>query len=294
MEPSAHFCPAARSLSIGIDNPLQVMKRESPVPKTGSATQVGSGTTERVLALLGCFGERAEWSVGDLAAHLALPKPTVHRLLTLCKDQGFIAAAGGGVYGVGTEFSRIASQVVAQDDLVRTGTRLIEDMAHSCGEVVILAAAIPQKLSMTYLAKAEPTEDFRYHVELHTPLSLCWGACGRSILAHLPKATVDLAIANGRPSPSGAPFDTAALRRDLQLIRKNGYCVSLGQHKLTAVGVAVPFFGAGGQVRGSIGFSVPTFKFRNKMVRPLSDTLAAACQELTYVLGGEAPGPALN
>lgn len=254
---------------------------------TATRDEVGSGTTERVLALLACFGERERWAIGELSARLALPKPTVHRLVTLCKERGFVVPLGGGVYGVGTEFRRIAAQVVAQDPMLRVGRPLIEVLAHRCGEVVILAAAIPERLSMTYLAKAEPSEDFRYHVELQTPLSLCWGACGRTILAHLPPPTIAQAIAGGRPSPSGAPFDAELLRADLAQIRVSGYCVSQGQHKLTAVGVAVPFFGAGGIVRGSIGISVPTFRFRSKLVRPLTTALSAAAREMTYALGGE-------
>lgn len=252
----------------------------------GNQQDTGTGTTARVLAVLGCFGERSEWTLGELAARLGLPKSTIHRLVGLCTEQGYIEPLGGGRYGIGTELSRVASRIAAQSPLLRVGTQAIGEIAGECHEVAILAAAVPDKLSMTYLAKAEPTADFRYHVELHTLLSLCWGACGRTILAHLPEPLVEEAIVRGRASPSGAPFDARALRADLAVIRDKGYCVSLGQHKLTAVGVAVPFFGAGGQVRGSIGVSIPTFRFKARMAKPIARAVAAHTEQITYVLGG--------
>jgi IclR family KDG regulon transcriptional repressor len=250
--------------------------------------EIGTGTTARVLALLSCFGERQEWTIAELAARLGLPKSTTHRLVNLCSESGFIEANGGGCYSVGPEFSRVASQVAMHSPMLRVGTRLIRAIADQCKEVSVVAAAVPEKLAFTYLAKAEPSAEFRYHVELNVLLPLAWGACGRSILAHLPQAQVEHVVARGGPSPSGAPFDAGALLADLDFIRKKGYCVSRGQHKLTAVGIAVPFFGAGGVVRGALGMSIPTFRFKAGVVRPLVDVLEARAREMTYALGGPA------
>jgi IclR family KDG regulon transcriptional repressor len=257
-------------------------KNKAPLP----ARETSSGTVSRVLALLSCFGERDQWALGDLSARLGLPKSTTYRLMGLCRAEGFIASLGGGLYGVGGELSRIASLVTAQTSVVAYGSDLIREIASQCQEVAVLAEAIPEKLRMTYVAKAEPSEDFRYHIELNRLNSLCWGACSRAILAHLPDEQIRQAIEEGGNSPSGAHFDAPALLADLETVRAREFCVSIGQNKETAVGIAVPYFGTQG-VKGAIGISVPTFRFRNKMVPTLVSALARQAQKLTHRLGGD-------
>jgi len=251
-----------------------------------SKNEPAGGTVSRVLALLSCFAERQEWSITDLAARLSLPKSTIHRLLRLCRDAGFIEAQSGSIYSVGIEFNRVSAIVAAQAPLVRFGLPLIQDIAYECQEVSILAVLVPEKLKMTYLAKADPSEDFRYHIDLNVLKSICWGACGRTMLAYLPEAQIVKAVSEAGASPSGTPFNEASLRSDLESIRKRGYYISRGQHRETAVGVAVPFFGPDGAIKGSIGISIPTFRFRNKMVPGLVKPMTEKARKITYFLGG--------
>ncbi len=51
--------------------------------------------------MLSRFGERQEWRLGALAQELDLPRSTVHRLLNLCRAQGFVDTDGHGNYGPG-------------------------------------------------------------------------------------------------------------------------------------------------------------------------------------------------
>jgi DNA-binding IclR family transcriptional regulator len=255
--------------------------------KSETSKAEAGGTVTRVLALLGSFAEQAQWSVTDLAARLELPKSTAHRLLQLCKENGFIEGHGG-VYSVGVEFSRVAAIVAGQAPLARFASPLLQDLAFETHEVSFLALLVADKLRMTYMAKADPSEEFRYHIDLHVLKSLCWGGCGRAILAHLPEARVAQAIAQAGASPSGMPFDEAALRTDLDAIRKRGYCLSLAQHRQTAVGVGVPFFGPDGAVNGSLGLSIPSFRFTEKMVPALVKRMTLSAQKISYFLGGGA------
>lgn len=250
---------------------------------TGGST---GGTVSRVLALLSCFSEQPEWSVTDLAVRLALPKSTTHRLLHLCRESGFIEPQASGTYGVGVAFHRVSAIVAARSPLVRFALPLIQDIAHECQEVSFLAVLVPDKLKMTYLAKANPSVDFHYHIDLNILKSLCWGACGRSILAYLPEPQIARAVAEAGPSPTDMPFDQDALQADLQRIRKRGYYISRGQHRKTAVGVGVPFFGPDGAIRGSLGLSVPVFRFRDRLAPKLIAPMQAQARRISYFLGG--------
>jgi DNA-binding IclR family transcriptional regulator len=260
-----------------------------PLPAQGEA----GGTVTRVLAVLNCFAEQPEWSVTDLAQRLELPKSTAHRLLQLCKDNGYIDAQAGGVYSVGVQFSRVAAMVAARAPLARFASPLVQDLAFQTQEVAFMAELVPDKLRMTYLTMADPSDESHYHIDLHVLKSLCWGGCGRVILAYLPPARVQQAIAEAGDSPSGMPFDEAALRQDLQAIRKKGYYVSKAQHRRTAVGVGVPFFGPDGAVKGSLGLSIPLLRFRDRMVPGLVRPMIECASRISYFLGGSGePGSA--
>jgi DNA-binding IclR family transcriptional regulator len=193
----------------------------------------------------------------------------------------------GGVYSVGMQFSRVAAIVAARAPLARFASPLVQDLASQCQEVAFIAELVPDKLRMTYLAKADPSDEFHYHIDLHVLKSLCWGGCGRVILAYMPPARVEQAIAEADDSPSGMPFDETVLRQDLQAIRKRGYYISRGQHRQTAVGLGVPFFGPDGAVRGSLGLSIPLLRFREKMVPGLVKPMKACAGKITYFLGGK-------
>jgi DNA-binding IclR family transcriptional regulator len=258
---------------------------------SASAKGEAGGTVTRVLALLNCFAERPEWSVTELAQRLDLPKSTAHRLLQLCRDNGYIDTQAGGVYSVGVQFSRMAALVAARAPLARFAAPLVQDLAFQCQEVAFIAELVPEKLRMTYLVMADPSEEFHYHIDLHVLKSLCWGGCGRAILAYMPPARVEQAIAEAGDSPSGMPFDEAALRQDLQTVRKRGYYISRAQHRQTAVGVGVPFFGPDGAVKGSLGLSIPLLRFREKMVPGLVKPMMECARKITYFLGGNSePG----
>jgi DNA-binding IclR family transcriptional regulator len=102
----------------------------------------------------------------------------------------------------------------------------------------------------------------------------------------MPPARIEQAIAEAGDSPSGMPFDEAVLRQDLETTRKRGYYVSRGQHRQTAVGLGVPFFGPDGAVKGSLGLSIPTLRFREKMVLGLLKPMNACAGKISYFLGG--------
>jgi len=257
-------------------------------PSLSSAKGEAGGTVTRVLAVLNCFAERPDWSVTELAQRLGLPKSTAHRLLQLCKDNGYIDVQAGGVYSVGVEFSRVAAIVAARAPLARFALPLVQDLAFQCQEVAFIAELVPDKLRMTYLGMANPSDEFHYHIDLHVLKSLCWGGAGRVILAYLPEARVEQAIAEAGDSPSGMPFDEAVLRKDLQIIGKRGYYISKAQHRRTAVGVGVPFFGPDGAVKGSLGLSIPLLRFREKMVPGLVRPMRECAAKITYFLGGSA------
>lgn len=120
---------------------------------------------------------------------------------------------------------------------------------------------------------------------MNQPLSLVWGASGKSILAQLPDEVVErILLTTGPASAGGRTLDVAALRTELADIRRQPYVATRGERLPGAVGIASPVFGAGSRVVGSICLTVPEDRFDvaktdewgTMMVRHAADELSAA------------------
>jgi DNA-binding IclR family transcriptional regulator len=251
-----------------------------------------TGTVARVLRLLASFNGRAEWPLQALAQHLDLPPSTTHRLLNLCAGEGFVASDGKGVYRPGLALYRLAGGLTQTFPLRRIAMPLLERFSAEFSEVALLGLIDRQALRMFYAAKSEPTATIRYVVELNRLETLAWGAVGRSLMAYLSEVEIETIIQRDERSPArGLKFDPHVLRRQLAEIRAAGYARSQGERTLGGVGIAVPFFDAGGAVVGNITATVPSFRHDEARSQQHLMVLKQMAGELSHAMGGNGREP---
>jgi len=244
-----------------------------------------NGTVSRTLQLLICLAERDEWRVSALAQRLELPRSTVHRLLNLCRAQGFVDTDGRGAYGPGLALYRLAGRLSFQMPLRRIVLPLLTEFTKQFGETSLLTVVDRSALKTFFAAMAETSAPMRYVIETNTPGPLGWGATGRAILAYLTEPEIAEVIRRAEPSPvDGRPLDAKELLKSLVDIRAKGYAITSKQRTPEGVGIAVPFFDAAGLVAGNVGVTVPTFRFRPSdepiFVRALADMASEVSQAL--------------
>ena len=122
---------------------------------------------------------------------------------------------------------------------------------------------------------------------MNTPVSVLWGASGRSILAFLPKADVDrIYTAEGRAPASGEPLPARrTLEGELANIRKRGYDITYGQKIAEAVGIGAPIFNVNGKVVGSLCVTVPKTRIAAKDRPRLGELVRRTAERLSAALG---------
>jgi DNA-binding IclR family transcriptional regulator len=246
-----------------------------------------NGTVNRVLRILSCFGEKDAWGLNELARALALPRASAHRLLNLCKPLNYVAQNDAGHYVAGVELLRIAGKLAADMPIQRLAQPIIESIRDSTDETTLLALLVRSELKMFFSLSASPSHPMRYAVEKNRLQPLSWGAPARVMLAHLRDEEVDEVIARAEPSPlDGRPLDAADLRKSLRKIRREGGLVTFGQRSPDSWGVAAPFFGADGEVMGSINITVPSFRYASHSAEALLALVRAGTWALTKQLGG--------
>jgi IclR family KDG regulon transcriptional repressor len=245
-----------------------------------------TGTVSRTLALLECLAEREQWGVSALSQRLNLPRSTVHRLLNLCRAQGFVDTAGPGLYTPGLALFRLAGRISFQMPLRRIVLPLLTEFTQQFGETSLLTVVDRSELKVFFAAKAETTAPMRYVIETNTLGPLGWGASGRAILAYLTEAEIAEVIRRAEPSPvDGRPPDAKELRKSLADIRAKGYAITQKQRTPEGVGISVPIFDAAGQVVANVSVTVPTFRFRSRDESAFVRALAKMAATVSEALG---------
>lgn len=245
-----------------------------------------TGTVSRTLALLGCLAEREQWGVSALSQRLSLPRSTVHRLLNLCRAQGFVETAGPGLYAPGLALFRLAGRLSFYMPLRRIVLPLLTEFTQQFGETSLLTVVDRTELKVFFAAKAETTAPMRYVIETNTLVPLGWGASGRAILAYMTEDEISEVIRRAEPSPvDNRPLDAKELRKSLADIRAKGYAITQKQRTPEGVGISVPIFDAGNQVIANVSVTVPAFRFQPRDEPAFAHALGKIAVTVSEALG---------
>ncbi len=245
-----------------------------------------TGTVRRTLLMLSCLSEQETWQLSALAQRLGLPRSTVHRLLGLARTEGYVETDGNGVYRAGPALHRLGGRLAARMPLKRIAAPRLEAFTARFGEVSLLNVLDRPALKMFFAAKAEPPAPMRYVIELNVPGTLAWGAAGRGILAFMREEEIEEVIRRREPSPAdGRALVERDLRTALAEIRGQGYAISAQQRTMDGVGIAVPYFAAGGEVMGNVTVTVPVFRYTPEAAPPLIAALKEMAGEISGALG---------
>ena len=236
--------------------------RSTSAQKTGThhdrPTGIIKSAARAVRILRGILRAREARSLTEISTQHRLPKATVLRLLRTLVAEGIVARDRAGRY------SPSPRSLIALNSVVGPGRSLIADvqdmldrLARQTGGTTLLA--LPDETDRRVYAPVyglpptsvvlDPTESDP--VPLHTTAS------GRCYLAALtPRRLagyIDQALA---PPPSGRTVSPSKLRKELRLVRKQGFALNRGEAIRAFPGAAAPLRGPDGAVVGGLGLAL--------------------------------------
>lgn len=246
------------------------------------------GTVKRVIEIIRFFGERGDATLKELSLALSLPPSTCHRLLELLSQDGFVERDNSRRrYRIGRDLFRIAALVQSKHDIRAIALPFLRQLVDVCDETCVLSLYLPSEGKIIYAEKVDSSMMLRYQLPMNMPVSVLWGASGRSILAFLDKEDIDRIYATeGRAPASGEALPARrTLEKELSAIRERGYDITYGQKIAGAVGFGAPVFGIDGKVLGSISVTVPETRIVAKDRQRLGVLVRAAAEKLSAALG---------
>ncbi len=247
------------------------------------------GTVERVIKLMAALAEAGgDANIKMLTERVDLPASTVHRLLALLMKVGIVDRGDmPRSYRVGVEFYRLGALVVSSISAREIARPYLERVAAESGEVSLLMRYMRGQNCVMLEDSVDGPNPLRYSTSLYAPLSVLWGATGRSVLAFLPEKEIEEVLAAGEPSPVGnvPPPTREMLRDELAEIRSKGYALTFGQKIPGSVGFGAPIFDRAGQVFGSLCVTIPQIRFEPAQEEKVPALLRREAAGLSAALG---------
>jgi DNA-binding IclR family transcriptional regulator len=241
----------------------------------------------RGLNVLIAVADNGEARADEIAAELGLPLSTVYRYLKVLRDMALIEERDSS-YLPGWRLIELAGIDAARTRLVELSHSVLREISGTTGETAVVTVRTGDRA--VCLRQVEGQREGQLAFRIGQLLPLYAGAGQRVLLAHAPAAVVERVLDRPRHSLTRRTPTPEAIRRELPLIRRNGWLVTHGEMSEGAVGVAVPVH-AGGEVVCSLAVAGPRSRCGPAWQSSTRATLVAAGQRLGETLERPATAP---
>jgi DNA-binding IclR family transcriptional regulator len=241
------------------------------------ATLPSPNLLDRTFAILRLFlQDRAAWNLAEVTAAVALPKPTVHRLLgRLCAHEALRKAADG-TYTLGPFALALGASALGRNRLRQLGQPVLRRLAAETGESALMFALAPTRDAAVCVEQIESSHGLRLVSDVGARLPLYAGASSRVMLAFMPDEEIAAALAALPKARGTAPLSRREIERQIQLTRRQGYAQSFEETSPGACGIAAPLLTAGDVVVGCLTIAGPTTRLTRARLAELAPGLVAA------------------
>jgi IclR family acetate operon transcriptional repressor len=252
-----------------------------------SAPAQGTQSIDRAGEMLARLLDSTEpMSLRDLAEAADLPKSTASRLLTALERHGLVHQAGErGKLEPGPAIMRFAHRGGVERHLVELAQAALEAVSQISHETVNLS--VPTPLGVDHLAQVDGSHFLgagqwvgrrvEYHCTANGKIFLAFGAA-ETPAGPLARMTEDTVV-----SP-------AALERQLETIRRDGYATAIDELEAGLSAIAAPVRGPTDHVIAALSISGPTLRLSGARLAELAPMLRDEASALSERLGTSKQG----
>lgn len=246
------------------------------------ATSVRTSASERILDILLMFGQApGTLSVQDVAAAFGGSRSSTYRdLQTLRKRQLIEEVAVPGHFRLGAAAIALARGALQAPNLTAIAEPVMRALAAATRESVLLSRRADDRVAV--IAAIDSPQALRVATEAARDLPMPVGSFGKIHMAWLRDAELDALLRGRRPK-----LDTAALRDELQAIRRQGYARSDGEVEPGMASLTVPIVTGGDTLLAALTLAAPSFRLGKPVVRRVLPMLRDAAARIAETWSAE-------
>ena len=241
---------------------------------------------ERALQIMRCFDDaNPERGISEIAQAVDLNKATAHRIVTTLVNNGFLErAADGQKYRLGLELTNLGFKVIRRMDLRTEAlpymTRLVQQWDETCD------LSIFDQGEVFYIEVLRGNRALNIAAAIGQRLPAHCTASGKLFLAHLQPADLDTILAQPlAPYTENSTTSPDELRRQLEVIRRQGYALDHEELEAGVCAVAAPICNSQGEVIAAMSIPSPTSRMTPERTLEIAKALKDATLAVSRRLG---------
>lgn len=232
-------------------------------------------------------GEKKELGVTELAEKTGMLKSSVHNILATYEVCGIVERnPKTNKYRLGIRVLELSNQFYHNNDVRHVVRPIMDQVAEILGESVYLA--VFHEKEIIYVDGAFPSIAVgrRNMTGIKAP-AYCTGI-GKALLAYQPEPVIEEIIEDGlKGFTKNTITDGRMLKRELAIIRRQGYAVDNMEHEYGIQCVAVPIFNREGKIVAAYSVSGPSPRFSEERIGQISELLKESAETVKWQLSAD-------
>ncbi len=246
-----------------------------------------SVTAFKALRILEVVAEAVQpISLAEVAERVDADKSTVYRMLTTLVDAGYVLRDDGAKrYRLSYKVVSLSRNLLAENEVFQLGRQILEQVSNSTRETVHLCVLDGHQTVL--VQKVKGTQLVAVDFQIGDRSLLHCTSIGKALLAFQDVRFIEEVISAGLLRLTSRTItDPVALRKELHLVRAQGYAIDDREFSDSMRCIAAPIFERGGHVRMGLSISGPESRFTLEKLEELKTPLLEAAWEFSEHLGG--------
>lgn len=225
----------------------------------------------------------------EIATEQHLSKASAYRILHSLEEQDWVECdSGTGKYRAGNKILEIGLAVLSNTTLRSISMPYLKDLLSASNETIGLYILAGKERVL--IEGLQPDHELRLVSPVGKRVPLWYGSAGKAILANLKETQIteiinELKQSGSHKDASGRMLDTDALLRELALIRRRGYAISVDERNMGISGVATAIFSNENEVVGAVSIAGPSERFNEEAIKKYCTLVRDAAENITQRIG---------
>lgn len=222
--------------------------------------------------------------LADLSRAVAMPKPTVYRILNTLESRGYLDRNGDGNYRVARKLFDVQRSVSIEQALTTVAQPYIVALAAECKETVNLG--IMDAGEVVVVQTVESPQAVRMSSKVGNRRHMHATALGKVFLASMPdKDVLRYLRLKGQPVLTPHTIATSAeLLKELEKIRKQGFAIDNQENEIEGRCVGAPIHAPDESVVAALSVSGPEFRLDVSRARVFGKRIIEVCKAISKAL----------